>query len=322
MIATFSRKHHYLTGPILLLLSALFGCTNLPANSENPTVSAQVINFKTVNNRDIAVRALYPATANEALGVILFSHGAFSDYDLYDKVLEPWAGRGYLVLAIRHIDSPQSPLNKSVPQEAQWPLRLEDMQTSATALSTIGEQLSDFDLPVNTQRLIVAGHSYGGITALAMAGSKTLNLQTGQAMDKIDLAPRAVIAMSPPGLIPKYIEKDAFAELQTPTLVQTGTADVLPNFIPDWRLHRAAHDLSPAGDKVLAVGKDVDHYFGGLIGRFEVPGEPQVLALEDFKTLSLDFLDAYGAGDASAQARLLKAGKNGQLSEHLTVEIR
>ena len=73
---------------------------------------------------------------------------------------------------------------------------------------------------------------------------------------------------------------------------------------------------------MLAVGKDVDHYFGGLIGRFEVPGEPQVLALEDFKTLSLDFLDAYGAGDASAQARLLKAGKNGQLSEHLTVEIR
>jgi len=271
---------------------------------------------------DIPVRAIFPSVSQQPLGVILFSHGAFSDYDRYDKILNPWASEGYLILAIRHIDSPQNPLNKTYPQTQQWRLRLEDMQTSAADLVNISERLPDVNFSVNPERLIVAGHSFGAITALAMAGAKTYDMASGAAIEIIDLAPRAVLAMSPPGLIPKYIENDAFADLSTPTLVQTGTADVLPNFIPNWELHRAAHDLSPAGGKVLVIGTGVDHYFGGLTGRFEVPGEPQLQALEEFKALSINFLAAYGAQSQAAKTRLLKAGESGQWSEHLTVEVR
>ncbi len=306
----------------LSLLVVLASCANSSTSIESTAVNSQVISLKTADNRDVPLRAIYPVSSKESLGVILFSHGAFSDYDLYDKVLEPWAARGYLVLAIRHIDSPQNPLNKAYPQSQQWRLRLEDMQTSVAAIVGIGQELKNVSVKVNPERLIVAGHSYGAITALAMAGAKTYDLASGKAIDKIDLAPRAVIAMSPPGLIPKYIEDDAFADLTIPTLVQTGTNDVLENFIPSWEMHRAAYDLSPAGYKVLAIGKNVDHYFGGLTGRFDVPGEPQTQALEAFIALSIDFISAFETDNKAAAERLLKAGKSGQWSEHITVEIR
>lgn len=317
---------------LCMLVIAVVGCANTsiesaPINSASVAISTETFNLKAGNDRIIPVRAIYPSSSNTIpgntpLGVILFSHGAFSDNDLYDKILNAWVTRGYLALAPQHLDSPQNPLTGKYPQTQQWQLRLEDMQTCFAALANIEQYMESLNTQINPEQLIVTGHSYGAITALALAGAKTLDMESGNVIGKIDLSPRAVIALSPPGLIPKYIEKDAFAELLTPTLVQTGTADVLENFIPDWQLHRAAHDLSPAGDKVLVVGKDVDHYFGGLIGRFEVPGEPQVIAFEDFKALSIDFLDAYGTDTSSAATRLLNAGESGQWSEHIAVEIR
>ena len=48
----------------------------------------------------------------------------------------------------------------------------------------------------------------------------------------------------------------------------------------------------------------VDHYFGGAICRYDLPGPPQVAELEQAIAVSRDFLAAFGLHDGAAKARL------------------
>ena len=310
---------------ILTGISLLNACATQPvAAPDQSTVAHTVIAIETTTGRAVPVRAMYPTNAEpDPLGVIVFSHGAFSDYDLYDRVTDAWAESGFLLLAIRHVDSPQHPLNKSYTQELHWKLRLEDTRTITNELESILAQLPDLTREVETERLIMAGHSFGAITAMAMAGAVTTDLSTAAKIRVVNPGVKAVIAMSPPGLIPGYIEQDTFNQMTTPLLLQTGTTDVLENFMPEWQLRKAAYELSPAGHKWLAVGTDVDHYFGGLTGRFNLENAtPTPEALDSFISLSKLFLSAYANDDNKSAFLLQRKASSGSWSDTMTLETR
>jgi len=77
--------------------------------------------------------------------------------------------------------------------------------------------------------------------------------------------------------------------------VITGTADILPGFLDEWEMHTLPHQRAEAGQQWLWVGKDVDHYFGKLIGRLSNDASSQkdqfAEALVDHYSLPVRFAD-------------------------------
>jgi len=76
-----------------------------------------------------------------------------------------------------------------------------------------------------------------------------------------------VIASSPPGPIPQLFSEDRWSDIAVPMLVVIGTADVLPGFIDDWRLHLRSFEMATRGPAYALVFDNQDHYFGGAFGR-------------------------------------------------------
>ena len=75
----------------------------------------------------------------------------------------------------------------------------------------------------------------------------------------------------------------------------------------DWHTHLTAYDQAPPGDKYAIVLDGADHYFGGLICNFAVPGPPRTAALDIVVAKSLDFMQAYASHDPAARRALERA---------------
>jgi hypothetical protein len=93
-----------------------------------------------------------------------------------------------------------------------------------------------------------------------------------------------------------------------PMMLTTGRRDVLPGFVERWEDRLLAYNASRAPAAALVLG-DVDHYFGGLIGRIQVPGPPQVRSLSKAVASLALFARAYGMCDRQALARLTRQAR-------------
>jgi len=225
-------------------------------------------------------------------GTILFSHGAMSSPLKYPGLIGPWSEAGYDVFAPLHVDSLDHPDTAKYPGLASWAARLEDMR----ALSA----------HVDAKSYIAAGHSYGGLVALTLGGSAAA-VPPGFQGSLRDPRVRAVVAFSPPGPIPALITKEGYATLAVPALIQTDDLDSPPGTpaADGWKLHLVPYEAPAAGGSRYAlVLAGVDHYFGGAICKFDLPGPPQTQQLQIAAQISTQFIDAYGAGRASARRAL------------------
>jgi pimeloyl-ACP methyl ester carboxylesterase len=229
-------------------------------------------------------------------GLVLFSHGAASSPQLYERILDQWALEGWHILAPLHVDSERHPHTRDYPGLASWKARIEDMR----ALSA----------HVGNRPWVAAGHSYGGLVALTMGGAAAVPPQ-GISGPLSDPNAKAVVAFSPPAPVPVLCTAEGYAKLSVPALIQTGTADnpslgpALPPVPGSWKGHLTPYDVAASGgDRYGLVLEGVDHYFGGLICRYEVPGPQQMARLEDAKRISSQFLRAFGAGDKTARKAL------------------
>ena len=237
-----------------------------------------------------AIRLFIWPARDRRRGTILFSHGAQSAPDRYQRIVEPWAAAGFEVLAPLHVDSTDHPDHGKFGMLESWAARLIDMQV-----------LRGF---AATPLVIAAGHSYGGLVALTLGGAAA-TIPPGPTAPLHHAGTVCVVAFSPPGATPGLVTRAGYAALAVPAFIETGTGDV-PFGAPDarWQVHLDAFEAAPPGDKYALVLDGADHYFGGLIGRFDRPGPVQSAALAKAVDLSTTFLIAYGARDESAQNRL------------------
>ncbi|WP_162184727.1 alpha/beta hydrolase family protein [Sphingomonas hengshuiensis] len=249
------------------------------------------IELKTAGGRAVSVSHWQPKGRHR--GIILFSHGAASAPWKYERLIQPWADRGWEVFAPLHVDSTDHPDTKAFPGLKSWAARVEDMRL-------LSEKLARGDY-------VAAGHSYGGLTALTLGGAAAV-VPEGVAGPLADPRARSVLAFSPPPPLPGLISAEGYAALKVPALIQTGTMDLWPAAPPGpdaWRGHLAAFDAAPAGrDRYALVLEGVDHYFGGAICRPELPGPPQLAQLAQASALSLRFLDAFQRRDPAARRAL------------------
>jgi pimeloyl-ACP methyl ester carboxylesterase len=226
--------------------------------------------------------------------VILFSHGALSAPEKYARLIGPWTRAGFKVLAPLHVDSTDHPDHARYGMLDSWRCRILDMRA-----------LAKF---AGADRYIAAGHSYGALTALTLAGA-TATVPAGVTGPLRDPRAKIVVAFSPPGANPGLITAEGYRGIAVPAFVETGTDDNPPAAMGggNWRVHLTAYDQAPSGDKYALVLDGADHYFGGLICKPEAPGPPRAAALDIAIARSLDFMKTYDAGDDAARRALERA---------------
>ena len=304
-----------LTRRLALFSTACAALIRLPtmAMAESADERTFIETYTTPDGRSVSVRILAPRSGKR-WGMIAFSHGANSRSTLYERILQPWRQAGWLVLAPDHLDAGGAPDRTKVSAEQLTASRIADIRAIIDQRAVAEAIAARFGASIDWNAVVVAGHSYGGITAQSVAGAKTVTRGegsgAGRPQNNFDPVVKAVIAFSPPGPIKGFIPEDAWSSMTIPSLVETGTADFLPGFIDDWHAHAASFHNAPPGRNWLLVGAGVDHYFGGLICRLREGNDSQSAALDAMVKISQEFLNAYGRRDLAALQRLSDAGRN------------
>jgi dienelactone hydrolase len=261
-----------------------------------------------VEGRSVPVRVAGPTKPSRPLGYVVFSHGANSNNALYDRFIGPLAAAGFVVVAPTHVDAEINPDRTRYDRKSGYATRLADLAAAAGAEAAAARALGLPAEAVQEAPMAVAGHSYGALLALQLVGAGA-RAPNGPVFDARNPRFKAAIALSPPGPLPSFLDAAQFDTIAAPILLATGHKDVAPGFVDDWRARLAAQERSPALPACAAVFPDADHYFGGLIGRFEVPGPPQEQSLAVTIALSAAFLRAHVLGDADAPKTLAKAAR-------------
>ena len=267
----------------------------------------------------LIVFATYPA-APAHFPVIVFSHGNFCEVTRYDKITHHWVSHGYVVLQPRHLDT--APFDSGFPHSRHtvWINRVNDMRIVLDALVSNDTSANTLNQRIDVARVVVAGHSFGALTAQSMVGARTRSRDgTNTVIQTSDPRVSAVIAISPPGEMERFVDSATASAIRVPMLVTTGTEDASDVMWPDWRAHRLTYDTAPEGGKALLVLNGGDHYLGGLIclGQ-DTPDQKQSLRLLNavttaflnshvFKTSDLHMIsEELRATDSTASAAVLE----------------
>lgn len=264
-----------------LIVSA---CTMAPNISETigaaPVHQTQLV-VRGADERDILIDVRMPSNGCDGCTLIAFSHGARSVPNRYDSLLEVWASAGYVVAAPIHVDSEEHQNRSAYEPVTHLPLRIEDM---ALTVSAMLERSTDSEAAFRlSDRYIVAGHSFGALIAQVLGGAIP-HEKTGVPKLDMETNPSAVIAISPPSFIPDYMTAEGWSSVSVPMLVVTGTEDVLPGFIDDWRGHLDSYDAAPPHLSYAAVFEGMDHYFNGAFGRLDA--NRAASSVSDLKSLN------------------------------------
>lgn len=249
--------------PVELGIGRPLQCADL-LTGEAETAQVVVIAEDT---REVPLTVLWPATSGN-YPLIAFSHGAFAAPPRYEEMLQPLAASGYVIIAPMHVDSELFDHgDRTAPDpNAAWTMRNEDMALALSAPESVRQMLREQGVTVDASQSVAMGHSYGALMA-QLAGGALARDENGVIEDVTVAGVDAIVAWSPPGPLPGRIEPVGWQSMNARSMVITGTADILPGFIDDWRLHSASYDNAPEGTAKLWVGEGVDHYFGGVFGR-------------------------------------------------------
>ncbi|MEP3050998.1 MAG: hypothetical protein ABJP48_07830 [Erythrobacter sp.] len=240
--------------------AAVSCATRLAGQSQEFTLT-----LETVSGRQVPVTIFAPVQSGN-YPLIAFSHGAFAAPDRYRAMLAPIAAAGFVVIAPMHIDSEDFG-NEAAPSQAEvWRTRNLDLALALARPQAVIDELSSRELELDPERTVALGHSYGALIAHLAAGAQAIE-GVGEAADRRNAAVDVAVGWSPPGPRAGLIEPEGWSSLAVPTLTITGTKDVFPGFVDDWRVHTTSYDNTPSGLGALWVGEDVDHYFGGVFGR-------------------------------------------------------
>jgi predicted dienelactone hydrolase len=252
--------------------------------------------------RDIPLRVWAPLSSQPS-PILLFSHGLGGSRENNPYLARHWSARGYWVVFLQHPGSDER-IWKDAP-----PGQRADRMRGAISAENILHRVKDVPFVldallasdelkgrIDPQRIGMAGHSFGAVTAQAIGGQRQGHLCFGD--DRI----RAALMMSPsPPRIGTPTE--AFAKVSIPWMLMTGTRDdsAIANLRAADRLK--VYPALPEGSFYELVLHGATH------GAFN---ETPLYAGDDrnpahhriILALSTAFWDAFLKGDAEAKAWL------------------
>ena len=269
-------------------------------------VGFEDIFIETVHSGIINIQVSYPKGTSKLHPLIIFSHGSYLTNTDYYALTNKWVEHGYVVIAPMHLDSGETDvvdrLRKKVGSDWMSAARVLDMQEILNQVDRISDSLEMFEGRIKVDSAVAAGHSFGALSSQVIAGA---SLETqGNSIYPIPETLKddrivAVVAISPPGMVPQYLSEKTWQSLVIPQLVVTGTRDVFEYIWTDYREHFVSYNSAQPGDNYLLVLDGMDHYLGNLIGRLNREEAPQVQSLRDIVEQSLLFMDAHLATESS-----------------------
>ena len=217
--------------------------------------SDQTLTLKGKNDREVPVRFLSRDLTCSDCSLAIISHGTFAGNRDYEAIALPLVEQGYHVAIPIHPDSKSHPLNARFSRENYAAHRIEDHQLILEHIARMQGQDTNW---------ISIGHSFGALIASGFAGAS----QDSGLLSESPLGrPGHTIALSPPGIIPNVFTQEEFEKLSSPTLIVTGTKDLVPTMIDNWKDHLALYQGAPKGKAKAIIFEGQDHYFNGLYGR-------------------------------------------------------
>ncbi|MEN0653608.1 MULTISPECIES: alpha/beta hydrolase family protein [Hyphobacterium] len=262
----------------------------------------------TDRDRDIPVR-IYRPDGDGPFPVVIFSHGLGGSREAAPYLGEHWASWGFLAVFVQHPGSDESVWQGQSGPAAMQALRQAANARSAVAryrdipfvLDEIERRTATDELPADTARMGIAGHSFGAHTVMAALGR---DFGPGGRIDFDDPRLLAGVALSPPPADDRTDGGAVYAGIAEPVLHLSGTEDGSPLDAatrPEDRLEAFAA-MGPA-PQYLIVFEGGDHsVFGGR----SRPGRPDP---ENYPVIqsataeaSTAFFRAWLAGDDVARS--------------------
>lgn len=316
-----------------LLLASCMGASSNSSSAFKPGLGPETFNVREIivrdadRPRDIPLRISYPERAGPA-PVIVLSHGGGSSKDDYTRAGDHWASHGYVVIAPTHIDSKSLGFDMAAAGARGMTnvmhSRIADMRFIATHLNDIAAQVPGLAARMDPKRLVAAGHSMGGFTALAAAGVRLKNKADGSMLEMQDAGYKYLLLLSEPGSNP-MMPDEPWRQSPVPVFVYTGTNDKggeTTGRKSPFGYNLIENPAAASQPKHYLWVNDVDHYLGGLWCRTEVPGPLDYDGLKVFNGVSTAFLDAYTKDDARALSFLSSANLAPLTKERATLSVK
>lgn len=272
-------------------------------------------------DRPVPYRIYYPQDGKAPYPLVIFSHGLGGNCLGYEYFGRHLASHGYVAVHITHRGSdtqmlresmggglrPMEAMRKSAANPENLSNRPKDVSFAIDQLTGEGTCPAELRGQLDLAHIAVAGHSFGGYTAMAAAGQGigALNLRDDRVI--------AAIAMSAPA--PKL--PGAYSKVSIPVMMMTGTLDNSPLTGGSMVGRERGFEQLQRADRYLLIFEGGDHMvFAGGGGKLAelMPGVPgtagdrnkDAAIMAQIKALSLAFLDTYVRDGADA-ARWLKA---------------
>lgn len=232
-----------------------------------------------------------PRLANQSLPdeipVVVISHGLGDKRNSYDYLAQFLAERGYAVASLDHPGSNSaqiaqllSGLTPELIDDREFVNRPADISALLDEIERLAEWRPDLRDRLNTNNVGVIGQSFGGYTALALAGAtydpETLTAACKPQPDYLnpslllqcqaskvatespqlrDERVQAIIAVNPVG--GSIFGQDGFSHVVTPTLIVAATADTVAPALPE-QIEPFTWLQTP--DRYLVLASDTTHF--------------------------------------------------------------
>ncbi|WP_158217049.1 alpha/beta fold hydrolase [Synechococcus sp. 8F6] len=216
--------------------------------------------------------ASVPASAPASDRLVVISHGLWDDPSNFEGWASHLASHGYTVVLPRHPGSDQSQQRAMLAGKAPPPSPLE-LALRPKDVSAVIDAAADGRLglrrPVNTQAVLVAGHSWGATTALQLAGARPTPSRLKELCDEVGHPSRnlswvlqcnfvgsaesaalvdsrvlAAVAVSPPMLL--LFDVESVQTMPAKVLVVSGNSD--------WVVPSGPEAIEPMGRATRSAG--------------------------------------------------------------------